>query len=129
MKNISIMCVDRIPYDKILHYVASIIILIDDRISLFNEDDGTFIGSESDPIKCVYTPLDQDFSFSLDVYLPENTSWNGSDLDFCRMFSSKAGSQCAVDTPDGNPFTWILVNGETSELISIDDNYKIKRIK
>jgi hypothetical protein len=78
-------------------------------------------GDEKAKTKIVRRRLSGDFSFELDVVF-ERGRFRLGNQEFAVMFALMSGSICAIDTPDANPYTWILIEpGAANRIVEIDD--------
>lgn len=127
MDTLSIIVAAPIPPELCRDITAEILRVEEQDISAFDVDHEVEHGDENARIRIVYERLRGDFAFEFRL-------WSGGahfftlERDFAEEFSRRSGAPCAIDTPDGNPFTWILFTpGAAAKVIEVDDNYSIIR--
>lgn len=105
--------------------IAKILGIQLDAISIFDADEKAEYGLADALVRAVYERLRGDFTFELSLFF-SSTALSIREYDFAEAFSRDSLSISAVDTPDGNPFTWILIMpGEQRRLVTVDDDYRI----
>ena len=126
MIDTSFLCMKFLSPNEVLDVVVKILNSDKGSVYLFDKNTEDFIGNEDASIKCVYELVRGSFSFSLDLYFSEGSVLQKTEAEICRLFSEETGVSCAIDTPDANPYTWLLMGkGLPDRIISIDDQYNI----
>ncbi|MBY8821879.1 hypothetical protein [Sphingomonas colocasiae] len=125
MGDINILGAARIDPEACRRIAAAILETGEAAISIFDADRAIEHGGKEANIQAVYSRLRGDFTFELNLRIGKGNFPVAED-DFARAFARCSASTCAIDTADGNPFTWILFGPDADErLVTIGDDFRI----